>query len=236
MTADSLNPDSLNLGSLTGVFEAGRDNRAIDLLARTTFAMRADAGFVERDDDLAAAVFLADEEPAALAADALASVLDRIDAAEALDRRARAGAPGGVRAEIAELPSPLREAVLQAMAERHRWTFAGLGIQRLILFTDGDQHAVLLRIEPGHGAADHDHEGEELTLVVTGAYHDGHAAYRPGDVSIARPGFVHTPKAEPGDVCYALLAYSGAPRFRGAIGLAQRAFGYPTPLTSGKRG
>ena len=218
--------------TLSGVFAAGRDNRAIDLLARTTYAMRADAGFVARADDVAAAVFFSEESPAVLASDALDRVLGRIDEAERLDRKARAAAVqrDAMGAEIAALPSPVREAAMRALAEHHRWTFAGLGIQRLVLFTDRDEHAELLRIEPGHGVADHDHEGEELTLVLTGAYHDGHAAYLPGDVSIARPGFVHTPRAEPGEVCYALLAYRGAPRFKGAIGLAQRAFGFPTPL------
>jgi len=223
----------MNAETLSSVFEAGRGNRAVELLAQTTFAMRADPGFVEREDDLAAAVFLAEEEPAALAADALDQVFGRIDAAESLDRRAEATAKGrdGLTAEIAALPSPVREAALQAMAEQHRWTFAGLGIQRLALFSDRGEQAELLRIEPGHGVADHDHEDEELTLVLTGAYHDGHAAYRPGDVSVARPGFVHTPKAEPGEVCYVLLAYRGAPRFKGVFGLAQRAFGFPTPLS-----
>jgi putative transcriptional regulator len=223
----------MNAETLSSVFEAGRGNRAVELLAQTTFAMRADAGFVEREDDMAAAVFLAEEEPAALAADALDLVFGRIDEAESLDRRAEAAAKGrdGLTAEIAALPSPVREAALQAMAEQHRWTFAGLGIQRLALFSDQGEQAELLRIEPGHGVADHDHEDEELTLVLTGAYHDGHAAYRPGDVSVARPGFVHTPRAEPGEVCYVLLAYRGAPMFKGVFGLAQRAFGFPTPLS-----
>jgi putative transcriptional regulator len=226
----------MNAETLTTVFEAGRGNRAVELLAQTTFAMRADARFVEREDDLAAAVFLAEEDPAALDADALDRVFSRIEAADALDQRAQAlaGARDGLTAEVAALPSPVREAALQAMAEHHRWTFAGLGIQRLSLFTDQGEQAELLRIEPGHGVADHDHEDEELTLVLTGAYHDGHASYLPGDVSVARPGFVHTPKAEPGEVCYVLLAYRGALKFKGVFGLAQRAFGFPTPL-GGKR-
>jgi putative transcriptional regulator len=218
--------------TLSGIFAAGAGNRAVELLARTTLSMRTDACFVEREDDLAAAVFLAEEPPATLAADALDQVLGRIDQAEALDREARAaaGQKGGLGDEIAALPSPAREAALQALAQHHRWGFAGLGIQRLVLFSDRDQKAELLRIEPGHGVADHDHEDEELTLVLTGAYHDGHAAYGPGDVSVARPGFVHTPRAEPGEVCYVLLAYRGAPKFKGVFGLAQRAFGFPTPL------
>ncbi len=227
----------MNAETLGAVFDAGRGNRALDLLARTTFAMRADARFVERADDLAAAVFLAEEDPAPLAADALDRVLDRIDAAETLDRRAQAAAErDGPTAEIAALPSPVREAALEAMAGPHRWTFAGLGIQRLALFCDQGERAELLRIEPGHGVPDHDHEDEELTLVLTGAYHDGYAAYGPGDVSVAHPGFIHNPRAEPGEICFVLLTYRGAPRFKGVFGLAQRAFGFPVPLSRDKRG
>jgi putative transcriptional regulator len=225
----------MNARTLSRIFAAGRDNRAVDLFARTTFAMRADAHFVERDDDLAAAVFLAEEEPAALAADALNQVLGRIDEAEAQDRRAQdaARSTDGFAAEVAALPSPAREAALDAMADR-RWEFAGLGIQRLPLLSDDGEHAVLMRITPGRGVAEHDHEDEELTLVLTGAYNDGAASYRPGDVSLARPGVIHTPRAEPGEVCYVLLAYRGAPKFKGLFGLAQRAFGFPTPLTGAK--
>ena len=219
--------------ALSHILGAGRANRAVDLLARTTFAMRADASFVEREDDLAAAVFLTEEQPEALAADALNLVLGRIDQAETLDREAETAAgQGGLAAELAALPSPAREAALAAMADRHPWTFAGVGIQRLALFSDQGEQAELLRIEPGHGVAMHDHEDEELTLVMTGAYHDGHAYYGPGDVSLARPGFTHRPRAEPGEVCYALAVSSGAPKFKGVFGLAQRAFGFPAPLTS----
>ena len=219
--------------TLTTVFQAGRSNRAVELLEQTTFAMRADAGFIERQDDLAAAVFLVEEEPAPMAADALDRVMGLIDVAEARDLHAKTAMRGrdGMGEEIAALPSPVREAALQAMAASHRWSFAALGIQRLRLFADEGARAELLRIEPGHGAADHDHEDEELTLVLTGVYHDGHAAYWPGDVSVAGPGFVHHPKAEPGEVCYILLAYRVAPKFKGVFGLTQRAFGYPTPLS-----
>ncbi len=219
--------------TLTEVLAHERDNRAMDLLARTTAAMRTDARFVERDDDVASAVFLADEAPAALAPDALNRVLGLIDAADASDRAAAdAAATGdGFTREVAALPSPVREAALKALAEEGRWSFAGFGIQRLALFSDAGAHAVLMRIEPGHGVAEHDHEDEELTLVLTGAYNDGVAAYRPGDVSMARPGVVHTPKAEPGEVCYVLLAFRGAAKFNGLFGLAQRWFGFPAKLT-----
>ncbi|HLI67254.1 MAG TPA: cupin domain-containing protein [Caulobacteraceae bacterium] len=222
----------MNAQTLSGVLDAWGSNRAVELLARTTHAMRADPGFVQRDDDLASAVFLEEETPAGLDADALNRVLGEIDAADAADAEATSRLAGGAFAdEIAGLPSPVRDAALDAIARDASWTFAGLGIQRLALFDDDGAHAILMRITPGYGVSEHDHEGEELTLVLTGAYNDGADAYRPGDVSVARPGFVHTPKAEPGEVCYVLLAFRGAPKFKGWMGLIQRWFGFPARLT-----
>ncbi len=222
----------MNAESLSGLVAANAGNRAIDLLARTTKSMRADPAFVVRDDDVAAAAFLAEEEPAGLAADALNRVLAEIDAGAAADDAAHAAlAEKAYADELEALPPPVREAALEALAHDAKWSFAGFGIQRLGLFSDGAARAVLMRIEPGHGVAEHDHEDDELTLVLTGAYNDGEGAYRPGDVAMARPGYVHTPRAEPGEVCYVLLAFKGAPKFKGAFGLAQRLFGFPTPLT-----
>ncbi|HLK25836.1 MAG TPA: cupin domain-containing protein [Caulobacteraceae bacterium] len=222
----------MNAQTLSGVLAAGAGNRAIDLLARATHAMRADASFITRDDDLASGVFLDAEPPANLAANALNRVLAEIDAEAAADANADAALAGKDHAgELRSLPTPVREAALEALAHDAKWTFAGFGIQRLALLNDNGSRAVLMRIEPGHGVAEHDHEDDELTLVLTGAYSDGYEAYRPGDVSLARPGFSHTPTAEPGEVCYVLLAFKGAPKFKGPFGLVQRLFGFPTPLT-----
>jgi putative transcriptional regulator len=87
--------------------------------------------------------------------------------------------------------------------------------------------AVLMRIEPGVGVFGHDHAGDEVTLILTGAYNDGHARFGPGDVSLARPGLVHAPRAEPGAVCYVLAASDGPPRLQGLPGLVQRIIGRP---------
>nr|WP_240902986.1 cupin domain-containing protein [Caulobacter sp. SLTY] len=90
----------------------------------------------------------------------------------------------------------------------------------------GGGHVDLLRIEPGAGVATHDHEGEEFTLVLTGAFDDGHATYGPGDINVGLPGFKHEPKALPGDVCFALAVSYGSAKFDGSIGLLQRLTGF----------
>ena len=163
-------------------------------------------------------------------------MLARIEAEGAKDERAAERAAHGdpSLAEIAALPSPVREAALAALAHDH-WRFGGLGIRRLPLGL-GAADCELMRIEPGHGAAPHDHDGDELTLILTGAYFDGHAHYGPGDVSLARSGFVHMPKADPGAVCYVLAVTYGPPRFKGLIGILQRLIGFPKTPKPATRG
>jgi putative transcriptional regulator len=222
----------MNAHSMNQYFSARQDEGAIRLLAETTAAMRADARFVEREDDVAGAAFLADETPAGLAPNALDQVMARIADAADLDQhaaeRARQGDP--MLIELAGLPSPVREAALAAL-ERQRWRFTAFGIRTVTLMEDNGVHAVLMRIEPGAGIAEHDHQSDELTLILTGAYNDGHAHYGPGDISLAQPGFSHQPKAEPGEVCYVLSVFEEPPRFHGLIGLLQRTIGFPTATT-----
>lgn len=215
--------------SLNAYLAARLSDPAIRLFAETTAAVRADAQFVAREDDAASALFLAEEEPAALDPRAFEAVLGRIESAEAKDRSAADSAGDDpILAEVARLPSPVREAALAAL-KHNRWRFGGFGIRRLALATADQTHMELMRIEPGHGAASHHHGGDELTLILTGAYFDGFHHYGPGDVSLAQGEFTHAPKAEPGDVCYVLAVAFGEARFHGWIGALQRAIGFPWP-------
>jgi putative transcriptional regulator len=213
---------------LGALFEARSGDAAIGLMARTAAALRADADYFHREDDVAAGVILADEAPARLAEDALDRALAQIDAAAALDERAAEAASGGDErlAELQALPSPVREAALEALKHRG-WSFAGFGVRRLALMKQDGALAELVRVEPGFGAAEHDHAAEELTLVLTGAYDDGQGRYEPGDVARAQPGFLHAPRAMPGEVCYLMLVTYGPAKFTGRIGLLQKLTGFP---------
>jgi putative transcriptional regulator len=224
IASDFLMPDL----SLQQVFEGRPANAAVDLIARTTQALRTDSRFVEAGTDSLGGVLLGDEAAADLSVEALDQVLARIEAADTCDARAAAFAARGdsIAAEVAALPSPLREAALDALAD-DRWRLGGLGIRRLILGASGAAQAELMRIEPGFGAPTHDHTARELTLIVTGAYDDGHAWYGPGDLSIAEPGFAHAPTALKGDICYVLAVTYGPPRFLGLFGGLQKGLGFP---------
>ncbi len=197
------------------------------LMEATAAVLRGDRA-PDRPGDALGGAFLDHEAPLPLAGDAAGRALARIDALAAIDDRARSAARGAGKelGETLGLPDPLREAVFEAIGAGRKWRFLGFGIRGLKLAVGGAGDTELLRIEPGHGVAPHDHGAEEYTLVITGAFHDGFQRFGPGDVNIAQPGFVHAPLAEEDEVCYALGVTLGqGARFEGAFGVFQRLTG-----------
>jgi len=215
-------------GSLRSLRRAGEANKAVRLLAATAVELRAGAGFLQTPADPLSGALLADETPAMLDEDSLEGALSLIDQAEAAERQAarmaRENRP--FAQELLTLPAPVRDAALKSL-QRRNWSFGGFGIRRLPVAASGGAITELVRVEPGRGAAEHDHVADEMTLVLTGAYSDGHGLYRPGELAYAGPGFMHVPQAEPGDLCYLMLTAFGQARFTGQIGLLQRLIGFP---------
>lgn len=199
----------------------------------------ASAAAAVRDDRPApneglAGLFLEEEAPMDFSAGGADAALARIDALSTLDTRRpvastdNRAATGAARSlnELLDLPDPVREAAFEAIMAGKNFGFAGFGIKRLSIPMDGPGKVDLLRIEPGAGVANHDHEGEEFTLVLTGAFNDGHQTYGPGDINVGVPGFKHEPKALPGDVCFALAVSYGSAAFEGPIGVLQKLTGF----------
>jgi len=223
-----MDADGGEMTNLEALRRAGAANAAVRLLAATATDMRVGADFAQTSGDPLGGVLLTDDTPAALDNQALARTLARIEDAEAADRRAvrLAMHDGPYAMELLALPAPVRDAGLRALQKRS-WSFGGFGIKRLPLIASGGAIVELVRVEPGRGAAEHDHTAEEMTLVLTGAYNDGQARYQPGEISHAAPGFLHAPCAEPGELCYLMLISFGPARFTGQIGLLQRLTGFP---------
>ena len=215
-------------GSLRSLMRAGEANKAVRLLAATAVELRAGADFLQRPVDPLGGALLGEETPAALDAGALASTLSMIDQAEATERQAVGMALENrpFAHELLALPATVRDAALRSL-RRRGWSFGGFGIRRLPLAASGGAITELVRVEPGRGAAEHNHVADEMTLVLTGAYSDGHGLYGPGELAYAGPGFMHVPKAEPGDICYLMLTAFGQAKFTGQIGLLQRFTGFP---------
>lgn len=94
------------------------------------------------------------------------------------------------------------------------WRWRAPALREVRLPTPG---AALMRLEGGRALPLHDHEGEEITLVLRGAYADASGVYRRGEIAFARAGVEHSPHAPEGDECICLIASDGALRFRGLM-------------------
>ena len=175
--------------------------------------------------DTLGAIALENEYPAPVSETFATDILAKIHIYETLYVNAivAARAAGNALDELLSLPQPLRDVSLHS-AGKLGWTFAGPGVKSMVLNTGGNLPTRLLRIQPGYGAPNHDHTGTEYTLVVKGAFSDGTGRFGPGDLSIKRPGQIHHPIADLGDVCFALAVEEGDVTFTGALGVIQRLF------------
>ncbi|WP_285672566.1 cupin domain-containing protein [Paralimibaculum aggregatum] len=102
-----------------------------------------------------------------------------------------------------------------------RFRLPGLSVHEIPGY--GPEEVSLMRARPGCALPQHTHEGEEATLVITGAMEDGGAIYRRGDLSLTDERHDHRPRIVGDEICYCLVVLSGSLRF---TGLFSRALNY----------
>lgn len=152
--------------------------------------------------------------PAPLRADAL----DRALAALDMPEPSPAPAPAATPETRALLPRPVWPYV-KGDIRNIAWRARGPHIHTAHLATETDGHsAFLLRVKAGRAAPRHTHRGLELTLVLSGAFHDAANLYARGDIQVADPTIDHVPIAEAGEDCICLVALEAPIRFTGPIG------------------
>ncbi len=76
----------------------------------------------------------------------------------------------------------------------------------------------LIRVAPGAALLEHSHTAFETTVVLTGAFEDGHETFGVGDYAEADGDTKHRPRALPGEVCICLIATTGHLSTRGLLG------------------
>lgn len=216
---------------ILSAYAAGALSGPMRLLLDAHSEVSAEAARERAQADAVAGLMLEAEPPAPLRAGALDDVLAIIDAEEAgigeagpaAERQQHAaGLASKALDEILKLPAPVRDLALERGAG---WSFGGPGVRTMELLREGPAKAELIRLEPGQGVPRHTHDGREFTLVLCGAYHDGHARYGAGDMAVADPELTHRPVAEEGEVCIALAVTDGPLSFTGPLGWVQRALG-----------
>lgn len=78
-------------------------------------------------------------------------------------------------------------------------------------------HASLFWIRPGRKIPAHTHEGQELTLVLDGAFTDIFGRYGRGDISVANEAVDHRPIAEKERPCIGFAITDAPLRFTGPL-------------------
>ncbi|MFO1074768.1 MAG: ChrR family anti-sigma-E factor [Geminicoccaceae bacterium] len=154
-------------------------------------------------------------EPAPLAADAFARLLERLDQEEqpapACQRPVAwaCAAPG--------LPRPLRD-YLPGPLEAQRWRCYGSAAELELRLPTPGYRTTLVRVRAGRQVPRHTHEGHELTLVLAGGFSDKTGHYRRGDLAIADGTIDHRPTADADEDCLCLAVTDAPLRLTGMLG------------------
>lgn len=103
-----------------------------------------------------------------------------------------------------DVPAPLA-VYLDREMEALPWKRLTDGIWQHLLLTEQDGGKLrLYRIAPETALPEHGHGGQELTMILTGAYRDELGRFGAGDVADLSEEIVHRPVAEAAGECIAL--------------------------------
>lgn len=90
----------------------------------------------------------------------------------------------------------------------------GLALHDLPLSGTAGGKLFLMRITPGTAMPEHGHGGEEITLILSGAYNDKFGRYARGDVADLDESIEHQPVVENDAACICLVATEAPTRFK----------------------
>ena len=115
-----------------------------------------------------------------------------------------------------EVPDPLAELLGSKSLADLAWKrkAPGLALFDLPVSQASSGKLFLMRIAPGTAMPEHGHGGEEITLILSGAYNDKFGRYAQGDVADLDESIEHQPIVETGAACICLVATEAPTRFK----------------------
>lgn len=113
---------------------------------------------------------------------------------------------------VPELGIPLPPPLAGRATTGWRWMGPGMAFSRIAVPDDPSAKLILLKIAPGRRMPTHGHSGEELTLVLKGAFEDEHGRYGPGDLAEEDGDSEHTPMVTGTEDCICLASIEGTLR------------------------
>lgn len=98
------------------------------------------------------------------------------------------------------------------------WKRIGLSLFTASLDKLDNKHDISLhRIQAGSSVFEHDHHGEEITLVLKGSFSDEDGMYQQGDFIVKQPGDTHRPMAAKNEDCVCLVVQEAPVKFTGVF-------------------
>jgi putative transcriptional regulator len=144
---------------------------------------------------------------AAVAADALSTVMARLDAQEpAVQER------------------DTRPLLQRLSLKSKKWIAPGVWVAAVDTPHARDNRVYLLFVAPGMPAARHEHSGAEFCAVLKGTFRDEVGLFSAGDFAAADSDLNHLPVVEGDEACLCLFATEGRLKAQGLLG--RLAFAY----------
>ena len=119
-----------------------------------------------------------------------------------------------------EMPPPLQRLLGNQHFAQLRWRkkAPGVAVFELPLSRAAKGSLKLVSIAPGMSMLEHGHGGEELTLVLKGAFKDKVGRFARGDIADLDQDTEHCPVIEAGETCICLFATEAPTRYKTFIG------------------
>lgn len=163
--------------------------------------------------DIIGGALLVSEPTAPLAPHALDRLMSRLDD-DVMEAERPAPAPQ-VRKDV----PPTLSHYLPKGLDGVKWRFSGPGVAVAHLPSSANAagRLMLLKVAGGRKVPEHSHGGQELTLILKGAYRDRFGVFAAGDIADHDEDVEHQPIAEPGEDCICLVAVDAPLSFRSRL-------------------
>lgn len=179
---------------------------AIRVLAACQAELNDDAGQRLGGAEAAFGVLLEDCSGAAISAELLPQTLARLDEETCpATPRHRDGADRTYPIALERILSPHEPIVWKPR-------FGGMSEHVIDRLCEPGVHVRLLKLPAGWRAPEHAHGGDELTLVLSGAFKDEAGVYYAGELCHAGSGHLHRPAVAGDEECVCLVVEFGALR------------------------
>ena len=124
-----------------------------------------------------------------------------------------------------EMPNALRQYLSQNISDV-KWSRMGPGVwQHKIALSKGAKSSLrLLKIAPGKNVPEHGHSGQEMTIIMQGAYQDEIGHFGVGDVADLDEDIEHQPHVVSQKACICLAATEAPTKFKNIAGRIMQPF------------